>query len=145
MTTNRLCWLLAAVVLLASIYASNAKAETNVFVGAWSKHLISSSDNLNEKNRLFAVEHDGWFAGTFTNSYYRESYAVARKFEWRSSDLRAGVYVGAVRGYTRCYGNDDSNSDVCPLVVPYVTYDAPVAPQIMLLGEALAISIKVRL
>lgn len=144
MTTNRLFWILSAFVLLAAVYASNAKAETNVFVGAWSKHLISSSDKLNEQHNLFAVEHNKWFAGTFSNSYGRESYAVARKFEWRAKDLRAGFYAGAVRGYTRCWGNDNSNTDTCPLIVPYITYDASVAPQVMLIGEALAVAIKVR-
>jgi hypothetical protein len=143
MTINRLCWAFALYILIAFVWSQNAKAETNVFVGAWSKHLISK--DLNEEHRLFAVEHNNWFAGTFTNSYDRESYAVAHKFKWTYGELEGGVYVGAVRGYTRCWGDDDSNTDTCPLAVPYIAYDAPVAPQIMLIGEAVAVSIRIGL
>jgi len=143
MTTNKLCWALSALILILAIYASNAKAETNLFVGAWSKHLISK--DLNEQHNLVAIEHNGWFAGRFINSYNRESYAVARKFEWAAKDLRAGVYLGAVRGYTTCFGDDNSNTNTCPMAVPYITYDAAVAPQVMLIGEAVAVSVRIRL
>lgn len=136
-------WLLCIFVLAAIVHAYQAKAETNVFIGAWSKHLISK--DLNEEHRLFAIEHNGWFAGRFINSYDRESYDVARKFKWTYGELEGGVYVGAVRGYTRCWGNDDSNTNTCPMAVPYITYDATVAPQVMLIGEAVAVTIRIRL
>jgi len=29
--------------------------------------------------------------------------------------------------------------------VPYITYDAAVAPQVMLIGEAVAVSVRIRL
>lgn len=142
--TNNAIWIaFSFVILIAFLHADNAKGDA-LFVGAWSEHLISGED-LNEQHDLAAIEYGGWFAGRFENSYGRESYAVAKSFEWSGANLRAGVYVGAVRGYTRCWGNDDSNTDVCPLAVPYVTYDAAVAPQLMLIGEALAITIRIRL
>lgn len=143
MTTNRICWLLAGLVLILAVWSGNAKAETYLYAGAWSKHLVS--EGLNEEHRLLAIEHNGWFAGRFTNSYDRESYAVARKFKWTYGELEGGVYVGAVRGYTRCWGDDDSSTNTCPLAVPYITYDAPVAPQVMLIGEAVAVSIRIGL
>lgn len=137
-------WLAAGLILCLALYASNTKADTNIFVGAWSKHLISDDETLNEQHDLYAIEHNGWFAGTFTNSYHRESYAVARKFDWRYGKLEGGVYVGAVRGYKKCFGDDDSNTDTCPLAVPYLTWHTgPVNPQLFLLGEAVAVSIRI--
>ena len=57
-------WLLLSFVILGSaLYASNAEAETNLYVGAWSKHLVT--DGLNERHDLIAIEHDNWIAGTF--------------------------------------------------------------------------------
>ena len=137
-------WLLAGFVLICALWAGNAKAETNIFVGAWSKHLISDDETLNEQHDLYAIEHNNWFAGTFKNSYNRESYAIARKFDWHYGKLEGGVYVGAVRGYRRCWGDDDSNTDTCPMIVPYLTWHTGlVNPQLFLLGEAVAVSIRI--
>lgn len=142
MTTNKLCWALSALVLILAVYASNAKAETNLFVGAWSEHLISG-DNLNEQHDLIAVEHNQWFAGRFINSYERETFAVAHKFKWSYGNLEGGVYVGAMRGYRSCYGDKGDSAKICPMVAPYLTWDAgPVNPQLFLMGEALAVSIR---
>src|SRR6056297_3617329 len=81
MKYNILWWSLAIIIGLMAAYAPYAKAETNLFVGAWSEHLISG-DNLNEQHDLIAVEHNQWFAGRFINSYERETFAVAHKFKW---------------------------------------------------------------
>lgn len=143
--TKNVYYLLAAVILLAAIYVDNVKAETNVYLGAWSEHLLSS-DDLNEQHDLIAIEHDRWIAGRFVNSYNRNTVFTARKWAWRYGDLSAGVYGGAMRGYRRCWGDDDSNADICPMIAPYVTWDArPVSPQIFLFGEALAVSVRIEL
>ena len=56
------------------------------------------------------------------------------------------MYGGAMRGYTTCYGHDGSGSNVCPMVAPFITLDVgPVSPQVFLLGEAVAVSIKIAL
>lgn len=49
-------WLLSAFLIAAICYAANAKAETNVYLGAWSERLFSS-DNLSEQHALVAIEH----------------------------------------------------------------------------------------
>lgn len=145
MTTNRICWLLSAFILLCAIGSQYAHGETYLYAGAWSKHL-TSDEELNEQHNLVAIEHNNWFAGTFKNSYDRESYAVARKFSWSYAELEGGVFVGAVRGYRRCWGDDDSSNNTCPFAAPYVTWDAgPVNPTVFLLGEALAISVRIGL
>lgn len=135
-------WALLGVLLLcAALYASNAKGETNLFVGAWSKHLISSSDNLNERHDLLAIEHNKWIAGRFVNSYNRNTVFAGRKWAWSYGKLSAGVYGGAMLGYRSCYGDNGSNAKLCPMAAPFVTWDTGVVnPQLFLLGEALAIS-----
>ena len=142
METKHIWWALSAFILVGALYTANVKAETNLYVGAWSKHIFS--EGLNEEHGLIGIEHNKWMAARFTNSYNRESYAVMRKFDWRAKDLEAGVFVGAVRGYTTCFGDDGGNTNTCPLVVPYVTYDAPVAPMFFLMGEAGAVSVRVQ-
>lgn len=146
MTTEKVCWVMAGVLALMIVYAHQAKAETNVFVGAWSKHVVSSSDDLNEQHDLIAIEHNDWFAGRFINSYERETFAVAHKWAWRHGKLEAGVYGGAMRGYEKCYGDGDGTKNICPVAAPYLTWHTgPVNPQIMLFGEALAVSIRIEI
>ena len=111
---------------------------------AWSKHLVT--DGLNERHDLIAIEHNNWIAGTFDNSYDRETWFAARKWSWKHGDLEAGVYAGAMRGYSTCFGDDGSGSNVCPMVAPYITWHAgPVSPQVFLLGEAIALTVRVAL
>ena len=143
--TNNILWLMLSFVILgAALSISNAEAETNLYVGAWSKHLVT--DGLNERHDLIAIEHNNWIAGTFDNSYDRETWFAARKWSWKHGDLEAGVYGGAMRGYSTCFGDDGSGSNVCPMVAPYITWHAgPVSPQVFLLGEAIAVSIKIAL
>ena len=138
-------WLLLSFVILgAALSISNAEAETSIYVGAWSTHLVT--DGLNERHDLVAVEHDNWIAGTFENSYDRETYFAARKWSWKHGDLEAGVYGGVMKGYTTYWGDDNSNANLCPMVAPFVTWDAgPVSPQVFLLGEAIAVSVRIKL
>jgi hypothetical protein len=51
-----------------------------------------------------------------------------------------------VRGYTTCYGDGDTSTNICPLVAPFASYKiGRVEPTVLLLGEALAVSIKIAL
>lgn len=144
MNTNRVCWALSLFILICAVWASNARAETNVFVGAWSKHVVSGSKDLNEQHDLIAIEHNDWFAGRFINSHDRETFALAHKWAWRHGKLEAGVYGGAMVGYRSCYGDNGDSAKTCPMIAPYLTWHTgPVNPQIFVMGEALAVSIRV--
>ena len=145
LTKNALWLLLSFVLLCAALSASNAEAETKVYVGAWSIHLVTDGD-YNESHDLLAIEHNGWIAGRFVNSYSRESWFAGKTWEWGADNFRYGVMAGAVRGYTTCYGDDNSNTNICPLVTPFASYKiGRVEPTVLLLGEALAVSLKIRL
>ena len=143
--TNNAPWLWILLIMVSALYASYAEAETKVYLGAWSTHLVTDGD-YNETHNLVAVEHNGWIAGTFKNSYSRESWFAGKTWEWGGDKFSYGLMAGAVRGYTKCYGDDGSNTNICPLVSPFASYKiGRVEPTVLLLGESLAISIKIRL
>lgn len=147
MTTNRPCWLLSAFVMFATLATCQpANAQTHLYAGAWSKHLLTD-DDYNETHNLAAVEHKRAFSGYFKNSYDRDSFAVGYSaIEGRSGDFEAKLILGAVYGYTTCYGDDSGPKRVCPLAVPMVSYTKyRVQPTLMLMGEAVAFSVRVAL
>jgi len=145
LTKNAPWILLSFVIIGAALSISNAEAETKVYLGAWSTHLVTDGD-FNESHDLVAVEHNGWIAGRFVNSYSRESWFAGKTWEWGGHNFSYGVMAGAVRGYTTCYGDGDTSTNICPLVAPFASYKiGRVEPTVLLLGEALAISIKIRL
>jgi len=88
-----------------------------VAVGGWSKHMNGFSDGVtNETHNIFAVEHDGWSAGYFKNSYGRDTFFVAKV--WRKEflkDIEGSAAFGISRGYTRCIGDDNSGKNICPV------------------------------
>ena len=56
------------------------------------------------------------------------------------------MYAGAMRGYEEMFGIDDNDTKVWPFVAPYITWDAgPVNPQVFIFGEAVAVSIRIKL
>lgn len=144
--TKNALWLWAAFVLVVMFtHSQNARGETNVFVGAWSKHITGTKDR-NENHDLVAVEHNGWIAGTFENSHFRETWFAGHKWAWKYKGLEAGIIGGAMRGYTACFTDGGDSSVICPLAVPYATWEAgPVNPVVMLMGDALAVSIRISL
>lgn len=138
-------WAAVAIVLALACYGYNAKAETAVTLGGWSKHLITDED-YNESHDAVLVEHNGWMAGRFTNSYDRTTYALAYGWSKKWGNWRGSVHAGVMRGYTKCYGEDGSSANICPMIYPAVTYTKyRVQPQVGLLGEAIVFSIRVRL
>ena len=145
MENSRIYWLGAALLVVALAWAHNVKAETNLYLGAWSNHFLSDED-YNERHDLIGIEYNSWFVGRFINSHDRETFAVAHKWSWNYHGLEAGVLGGAMYGYTVCWREDNSSKNICPLVSPFITWDTGViSPHIFLFGEALAISIRVRL
>ena len=127
--------------------AAPAAAETAVYLGAWSTHLGLEGD-YNETHNLVAVDVSGVMAGYFKNSYGRDTVFVGYKVSQAFGDFEAGIMVGAMRGYTDCVDGFTRGADtkVCPMAVPSVSYTAHrVQPTLMLLGNALAFSVRVQL
>lgn len=138
-------WALSAFVILAAAYSANVKSETYLYAGAWSKHF--GNEEYNEQHNLVAIEHQNVIGGYFRNSYDEDALTLGYKFKRDYGPLEAGVVAGAVYGYRHCLkGWADQERRACPMIAPYVSWDAgPVNPTVLVLGNAVAISIRVGL
>ena len=135
-------WLLLSFVLLgAAMSASNAKAETSIHLGGWSKHLVTGNDNdYTSSHDLFAVEVGPVLVARFRNSYGRESYAAGYGWSRKWGNWEGLVYMGVVRGYKGFYGNDEKHTKTLPMALPSIRYTKyRVQPGLLLLGEALVL------
>jgi len=124
-----------------------SRAETYLHAGAWSHHVGSDYD-YNETHNLAALEHNNVMAGYFKNSIGDDSAMAAYRFESQWADhVEASVLVGASYGYRDCFRIVlEGSKQVCPLVVPAVTYTAHrVQPSVMVMGNAVAFSVRVEL
>lgn len=137
--------ILIALALLSFNANANANADgIELFAGAWSKHI--HTQGLNEEHDLLALRYNGYVGGNFTNSYDRETWFAGKTFNDSYGVLEYGIITGAMYGYTSCLGNEGKNSVVCPVVVPYITLqDQNLAPVVMLMGEAVTLSFKIKL
>ena len=85
-----------------------AQAETTVNIHLASKHIGESG--LNEVNPGLGVEHKGWIAGLYKNSFSRRSVYAGREFNYNDY---AGVKAGIVTGY---------EGGLSPMIAVYVRY-----------------------
>lgn len=141
-------WGLVLFVFLAMLWAPDARSETRALVGGWSTHLLSE-DVTNETHDVLGIEHDGWTAGWFKNSYDRPTWFAGHA--WRFSGLlgikhlEGMVSVGATYGYHSCWGDDGDRARVCPdatLGVAWTQYR--VIPSIKLKGDAVVFQPEIR-
>lgn len=147
MTTNRLCRLLAAFVLLAAIYSANAKADIALHGGGLSYHVATGhKTDYTNTHDLIGLEVGPALVATFRNSYGRRSELAGYGFSRDWGHWRGSVYVGAVRGYSECYGDNGDKARVCPMAFPSLHYTRyRVQPGVLLFGEAVALVVRVRL
>jgi len=124
-----------------------AFSDTAIHAGAVSYHVLTGHENdYNGNNKLAAVEHNKIFVGRFSNSYHRTTTVAAYGFKRQWNDWRGAVYVGAVYGYRSCFGDDGHKAVICPVVFPTLHYTKyRVQPGILILGEAVALSLRMAL
>ena len=115
----------------------------SLYLGAWSSHF--NKGDYNEQHNLVAYEHKDWTIGYFKNSYNRDTVFIAHDFKYKFRNIEVGAMAGVMRGYRVCYGDDESNADVCPMVAPYLEItDAPVRPRFLLFGlDAAAVAVRI--
>jgi len=145
---NNAPWLLLSFVLLgAALYSGNAQAETSIHAGGLSYHVATGHKaDYNSNHKLLAVEHNGFLVGRFSNSYDRTTAIAAYGWSKQWGNWRGAVYVGAVRGYRSCFGDDGDKAVVCPVAFPSLHYTAwMVQPGVLVLGEAVALTVRVAL
>lgn len=124
------------------VLALSMETQADVLIGAWSTHFDSDYE-YNEQHNLIAVEVNSYMAGYFKNSYGRDTVFLAKEFSKQTSVGEFGVMAGVMRGYTVCYGDDDTNTDVCPMLAPYWEPDGDVMPRFLIFGNAAAVAINV--
>lgn len=120
------------------------EAEKEVFYG-WKSHHWVTEDYTEDTHHMLGVRVGAVTFGRFTNSYGRESYFLGLYGEKQLGNFELFGVVGAHRGYTRCYGDDDSNTNTCPMVVGGVSYTAiseHFKPTLFQLGDASVIGFK---
>lgn len=147
MTTNKLCWALAALALALALYSSNAKAQTAIHAGGYSYHVATGHKvDYNDFHRLAAVEYGSFMAGYFRNSYHRDSFMIGYGWSKQYGNWRGSLHVGVVRGYRSCFGDEGRNAVVCPVVFPSLYYTQyRVQPGVVLFGEAVAATVRIEL
>lgn len=140
-------WLMAAFILGAVLWHANARAETAIHGGGWSYHVATGHKfDYTSSHDLVGLEAGPVLVATFRNSYGRRSGIAGYGFTRNWGHWRGSVYLGAVRGYRSCYGDDGEKARICPMAFPSLHYTRyRVQPGLLLFGEALAVTVRVRL
>ena len=133
--------------LILALTATPTLAETSIHAGGLSYHVATGYKNdYNNNHKLLAVEHNGLLIGRFSNSYKRTTAIAVYGWNRQWGNWRGAVYVGAMRGYRSCYGDDGDKAVVCPVAFPSLHYTTwRVQPGVFLLGEAIALTVRVAL
>jgi hypothetical protein len=133
--------------LVIALIASPTLAETSIQAGGFSYHVAAGYKNdYNNNHKLLAVEHNRVLVGRFSNSYNRTTAIAAYGWSKQWGNWRGAVYVGAMRGYRSCYGDDGDKAVVCPVAFPSLHYTAwKVQPGVLVMGEAFALTIRIKL
>lgn len=110
-----------------------AKADEYLYTGAWSYHANDKERHLkNETHRLIAYEKDGVMVGTFKNSYYDQTYLIAKTIDHRFIKPYNTKYINLefkaalTYGYYQCFGGktrNDNTKNFCPAIVTSVSSD----------------------
>ena len=118
---------------------------TYLWTGAWSKH-IGGRDDLNESQRLLAIEHNNWISGYFKNSFDDDAFFFGKKYTRSLGyDFKASAMIGLNYGYRDSCTDSDFRGEkqVCPMIVPAITYTGyRVQPTIMSIGNAATLSVR---
>jgi len=110
------------VVLVATLSMGHVQAEeTELFYGYKSHHWITD-DYTNDTHHMAGLKHGNWVAGYFNNSYDRDSFFAGYYHGKQWGQVEGFAVIGAVHGYTECYGEDGTSKNVCLMFALGVTY-----------------------
>jgi hypothetical protein len=126
------------------------KADSSIQFGGISHHFISD-DTTNNFHRAIIVNHEDYLVGYLRNSYGQDSFVAAYNIYGETKkNYSTDVYLGAVRGYDKCYGafeegENKSKVIACPLLVINVTINTEtmVKPVLSIWGDALVLTGKI--
>ncbi len=146
-----LCLIAAFSVLFFLCFSVRQAHADSIYLGAWSDHISHQDDVKNSQHDLIAYEHNSYIVGYFKNSFNNDTALIGKRFNlFDAGDFNFGVYGGVTYGYKDCgagrpqpYG---APAVACFALVPEVSYPAyKVQPSLILIGNAIAITFKVKL
>lgn len=91
----------------------------------FSYHTRADRDQMNESNKLFAIDLDGYTIGTYNNSYHHQTYYVGIVRKVYEKNLPADINMDvnyklmALRGYQNYEFNI---AGITPLIVPVIGF-----------------------
>lgn len=86
---------LLVVFIILGVLNKDAQA-AELELGAWTTHMISDNNTINNDNRLVGVSYKGFEAATFINSFEDRSFALGYRIELPSI---FSVSMGIIEGY----------------------------------------------
>jgi len=111
----------------------DAKADTSVYLGGWSKHAASSHANNNTQNAVI-LNYNDYLIGHYQNSYYGDStWLVGYEYHIKtlSTDkIDVSLSPMITEGYRVCPGHkykeyaDNAPAKTCPIVTIGIKYTA---------------------
>lgn len=119
--------------------------EIAFYLGMYTTHFGVDNSELNEDNRIIAVQVEDVVVGRMKNSFYNESYFAAYNYQFNDW---SGVLLGAVNAYdydcmlTGCSREEMGNSDILPVFAPYVHWKGVHA---LVQGNAISVLYKIDL
>lgn len=137
MNIVRTAYAVAIIAGILAITANTANADTEILLGAKSRHIVTK--DANEDHHLIAVKAGGYIAARFINSNKDLSFVAGKVYEYSYGVVEYGAIVGLVTGYSKCAGMP------CPTVVPYISTSYEYTPIVLLLGDAVVFSFKMDL
>lgn len=99
--------------------------EDALLLGMFSYHTRSDRDELNESNKLGAIDYNGYTLGTFNNSYHTQTYYVglSRKIYEQQLpgdvDFKLKYKLVALHGYER---EEPDIAGITPTVIPMIGF-----------------------
>lgn len=112
---------------------------------AYKSHHWISENTTNDTHHLVGIRVGSVAFGRFDNSFGRETYFLGLYGDYQYKDVNFFGLVGAMHGYTTCYGEDFSSKNVCPLLgggVSYTGWSQYFQPTLFQLGDATAAGLK---
>lgn len=137
--------------IIALLLLSNIALADSIYLGAYSYHINKSPTVTNDNHKLLAYEKNSYVAGTYVNSFGDRAYIVGKRIKgFDIGDIKISAMVGAVYGYYSCKTGkeptENASQVVCPALVPEISYTKyDIQPSILILGNAIALSVKVAL
>lgn len=130
-------------IMVLTLFMGHVQAQ-EVFYG-YKSHHWSSSSYTNDTHHMVGLKVSNFIGGRFDNSYGDETYFIGKYGSTIWGNLEGFAIVGGMYGYKRCYGNDDSSKNVCPMLalgVSYLGVSRYFKPSVFQLGDATVIGFR---